>query len=311
MAANGDVPRSTAFTLIELLVVVAIIAILIAILLPAVSFARERGRIAACLANVRSLSASHRMYINDQQYKGLSFYANGGTPWFVTLGPYGATTKVRFCPAVTELRDSKGHHGAGAAFIFWSGKGYDSIATLRWVTQNPDKSLTFEVFSGSYGLNGWLYTTGRGQYDLGPGGKRYAGDNPQAELIGTPARGNESRIPCFGDGNWIDAWPRLLPSDCASQFIGSRDRNTIDPVLPLASQPSEFDPNGMQEDTENSANHMANFVIDRHGGHTVNFSFVDGHAENLKLRKLWKLQWSVHSVDVDDSFFATQPRLPH
>lgn len=51
-----------AFTLIELLVVIAIIAVLIAILVPALSGSRERGRATACLANLRTLGQGLVMY---------------------------------------------------------------------------------------------------------------------------------------------------------------------------------------------------------------------------------------------------------
>ncbi len=57
--------RKKGFTLIELLVVVAIIAILAAMLLPALSKARERARQAVCMNNLKQLATAFHMYLND------------------------------------------------------------------------------------------------------------------------------------------------------------------------------------------------------------------------------------------------------
>jgi prepilin-type N-terminal cleavage/methylation domain-containing protein/prepilin-type processing-associated H-X9-DG protein len=61
--------RRTSFTLIELLVVVAIIAVLVAMLLPAVGLARERARLVGCQSNLRQIVLAYLAYAND--YHGM------------------------------------------------------------------------------------------------------------------------------------------------------------------------------------------------------------------------------------------------
>lgn len=59
--------RRRAFTLIELLVVVAIIALLIALLLPSLQAARWQARVSVCVSNMRSIEQAHWAYITENK----------------------------------------------------------------------------------------------------------------------------------------------------------------------------------------------------------------------------------------------------
>jgi prepilin-type N-terminal cleavage/methylation domain-containing protein/prepilin-type processing-associated H-X9-DG protein len=132
MRAAPAILRLRGFTLVELLVVIAIIAVLAALLLPALAMAREAGRRAACLSNLRQIGLAVHSYAGD--YDGripygpkappftspASFYPSTGTPTSLLSLQNGAPVglglllpqhlaqqpRVLFCPGADQKVDA-------------------------------------------------------------------------------------------------------------------------------------------------------------------------------------------------------------
>jgi prepilin-type N-terminal cleavage/methylation domain-containing protein len=98
-----DATRQDAFTLIELLVVIAIIAILAALLLPALANAKEKGKQTYCLSSTHQQALAVHMYASDNNdlLPPVAYLdANGNeTNWPGLLNPYLQSIKIHLCPS--------------------------------------------------------------------------------------------------------------------------------------------------------------------------------------------------------------------
>ncbi len=121
------------FTLIELLVVIAIIGILAALLLPALARAKEKGKLATCVNNLRQVGLAIRLYADDDSdslpvLPTPNPYPNGVGAYYKQLvkgylglsGPASPNEKVFICPSDRILWTQVGH-----AFTSYTFNGYE------------------------------------------------------------------------------------------------------------------------------------------------------------------------------------------
>jgi len=131
------------FTLIELLVVISIIALLMAILMPALSKARDQGRTITCRANLKQYGIALRMYLDENRLyfpdahrwlesKSHAWVRKGEEPTGV-FWPYVKDLDVHMCPKFSQWAKNTTYEDTAVSYVMNSYVGKGGNIWSNWL----------------------------------------------------------------------------------------------------------------------------------------------------------------------------------
>jgi len=247
--------KKSAFTLIELLVVIAAIALLMAILVPALSRARKHAKAAVCLSHLKQWGTTFALYTQDNE--GHLPPDSINAIWM----PRGASTS----PAGPNEPSPQNVRTAG-------------IACCPMAAQPPSQPATY-----------FRMQNGQVQGSVGDVFAAWEITSPAPAFRGSYSMNSALSAPSAGGANfWMGGLGVGLETNIFLTKRMDRVPVLLDSVMPVASgsatdtpppNPSPFVRMG-----------MGMFCIDRHNGH-VNGLFLDWSVRRIGLKELWTLKW--------------------
>lgn len=249
--------HSRAFTLAELMVSVSIIAILMSVLIPALSNTREVARNVRCQANLRQIGNAIRLYADDYRGKLMPMDTSADTEWYNLIRPFVGQA------GYADSADESASENIG---LCPSAKTPANAGAVKYSFGDAYTSWTWNFDTGSYGSNNWLRPDGDAYYNDGGFNENTLFSGRSDWFFNTLTSAEfPAETPVIADCNWVGGWPEekgLPPDDLVAGRYG----------------------HGRQR-------FMARFAIIRHLERSVNVVHVDGHVDAVELGGLWRLNW--------------------